>query len=44
MELDHPNIAKVFEVFEWRTSIGIVMELCEGGDLFNFIKEQKRFN
>ena len=43
MELDHPNIAKVYEVFDWKASIGIVMELCEGGDLFSYIKNQKKF-
>ena len=43
IEFDHPNIAKVYEVFEWKKSIGIVMELCDGGDLFNYIKNQKRF-
>ena len=43
MELDHPNIAKVYQVFQWKTSIGIVMQLCEGGDLFNYIKNQKKF-
>jgi calcium-dependent protein kinase len=43
MEFDHPNIAKVFEVFEWKSSIAIVMELCEGGDLFTYIKNQRRF-
>lgn len=32
--LDHPNIVKAYEVFEKKTSIYIVMELCSGGDLY----------
>ena len=43
ISFDHPNIAKIYEVFEWKRSIGIVMQLCEGGDLFTFIKNQKKF-
>ena len=44
MELDHPNISKVYEVFSWKSSMAIVMELCEGGDLFTFMKNQKKFS
>jgi len=44
MELDHPNIAKIYEVFEWKNALGIVIELCEGGDLFTYIKNQKKFS
>lgn len=44
MELDHPNIIKLFEVFEWKKQFVLVMELCEGGDLFHRIKENKIFS
>lgn len=44
MELDHPNIIKLFEVFEWKKQLVLVMELCEGGDLFHRIKESKIFS
>ena len=43
-ELDHPNIVKVHEVFEWRKNIGVVMELCEGGDLLAFMQKSKKFS
>lgn len=33
-DLDHPNIVRAMETFEWRGTISIVMELCSGGDLY----------
>mmetsp|Transcript_29991 Transcript_29991/g.45695 ORF Transcript_29991/g.45695 Transcript_29991/m.45695 type:complete len:545 (+) Transcript_29991:128-1762(+) len=32
--LDHPNIVRAFEVFDNKSQIYIVMELCSGGDLY----------
>jgi serine/threonine protein kinase len=32
--LDHPNIARAFEVYRERRNIHLVMELCSGGDLY----------
>ena len=43
MKTDHPNINKLFEVFEWKNNYILIMELCEGGDLFCKIKNQKTF-
>jgi len=34
-DLDHPNIVRAIETFEWRGKISIVMELCSGGDLYH---------
>lgn len=36
-KLKHPNIIEFYEVFEDKDSIYYVMELGEGGDLFDFI-------
>ena len=37
MEADHPNIIKLFEVFETTSCLSLVMEYCEGGELFDLI-------
>ena len=33
-ELDHPNVIKMYETFEDSDNVYLVMELCEGGELF----------
>lgn len=35
--LDHPNVIKLYETFEEESKLHLVLELCEGGDLFDFI-------
>lgn len=34
-DLDHPNIVRAIETFEWQGKISIVMEVCSGGDLYS---------
>jgi calcium-dependent protein kinase len=38
--MDHPNIIKIFEFFQDKKHFHIVTELCEGGELFDYIMEQ----
>ena len=38
--LDHPNIIKIFELYDTETDFYIVQELCNGGDLFCKIHEE----
>ena len=46
IKLNHPNILGIKEVYEDMKTISIVMEYCEGGDLFDFIMKspQKRLD
>ncbi|CDI77191.1 CAM kinase, CDPK family, putative [Eimeria acervulina] len=37
--LDHPNIIKIFEVYEDHHNVYIVMETCEGGELLQRLVE-----
>lgn len=43
-EIDHPHIVKIYEYFETNYHIFIVMELLEGGELFERIQKQKNFD
>ena len=40
-ELDHPNLIKLYEVFETQNSIYLILDLLEGGQLLNKIKKEK---
>ena len=37
MQIDHPNIVRLLEVFDEEDHWCLVMELMEGGDLFSWI-------
>lgn len=39
--MDHPNIIKLYETYEDRRHLYLVMELCSGGELFDKIIEAK---
>lgn len=40
-QLDHPNIIKLHEIWEWKDVCFLVLEYCSGGELFNFIIDRK---
>mmetsp|Transcript_44477 Transcript_44477/g.128552 ORF Transcript_44477/g.128552 Transcript_44477/m.128552 type:complete len:533 (-) Transcript_44477:95-1693(-) len=42
--MDHPNIIKLFETFEDKNYIYLVMELCTGGELFDRIIAKGRLS
>jgi calcium-dependent protein kinase len=39
--LDHPNVIKLYEVWEDTRAIYLVMELCSGGELYDYINSAK---
>lgn len=42
--LDHPNIIKLYEIWEWNEVCFLVLEFCEGGELFHYIIEKKHLS
>lgn len=42
-KLDHPNIIKLFEIYEDETSFYLVQELVKGGELFDELVRRKNF-
>ena len=42
-KLNHPNIVNVFDIYEDSKKYYIIMEICEGGELFEAISEQGAF-
>jgi len=42
-DMDHPNIIKLFETFEDRRQMFLIMELCAGGELFDRIIQERSF-
>ena len=44
MKMDHPNIIKLYEVFESDNSIYLIMEECFGGELFDRILKRIKKN
>jgi len=43
-KLDHPNILKLFEVFEDSKKYYLVTEYCKGGELFDEIYKKQIFS
>ncbi|CAG9333285.1 unnamed protein product [Blepharisma stoltei] len=44
MMVNHPNIVKLYEVYEDDKYIYMVMEHCAGGELFEQLTERQRYN
>lgn len=42
-KLDHPNIIKLYEVYEWKSKFILITDICEGGDLFERINSSGSF-
>ena len=44
MKLDHPNIIRIYHVYEESRNFVIVTELCSGGELFERIQKSHSFS
>ena len=44
MRLDHPNILRLYDYFEDKKSIYLILEICTGGELFDKIIANKYYN
>ena len=40
-QIDHPNVVKIFEVYNSEDAYYLITEYCEGGELFNIISQKK---
>lgn len=43
-KLDHPNIMKIYEVFEDNVNYFLITELCKGVELFDTIQAKVKFS
>lgn len=41
LRLDHPNLVKLYQIFQWKAQYVLMMQLCEGGDLFHCIRHNQ---
>ena len=40
-KIDHPNITKIFEFYTSPSKYYLILEFCEGGDLYDFVKSNE---
>ena len=43
-EIDHPNVIKMYEIYEGEKHFYVVLELLKGGELFKKICDDENFS
>ena len=44
LRLRHQSVVKLYETFETKKAMLLVMELCAGGDLLNYVRKRKKLD
>lgn len=44
LSMDHPHVARLVDVYETPESISLVMECCDGGELYDRVAKRRRFS
>ena len=40
LKIDHPNVSKLFDIYENGAWLFFVQELCEGGEVFEYVRKK----
>jgi serine/threonine protein kinase len=43
-KVDHPNIVKLFDVYQTTNNMYIITELCEDGDFYSLLQKRKKID
>ena len=43
-ECDQPNIVRLYEIYEDDRSVYLVLELCEGGEVFDYVLKKRHLS
>lgn len=41
-DLEHPGIMKIYEIFQEKDKLVIIMEYISGGTMYSFVKSRKK--
>ncbi len=41
LKIDHPNVLKIFDIYENGAWLFFVEELCEGGEVFDYVRQKE---
>ena len=44
VQIDHPNVVKLYEIFEDEENIYLILELMSGGELFDRVVDKEHYS